>query len=45
MESEVPKKEQQMLIYWEKNVGGVQEVNFDIEEDDDKCEIETTNEQ
>ncbi len=45
MESEAPKKEQQMLIYWGKNVSGVQEVNFDIEEDDDKCEIKTTNEE
>jgi len=29
MEFEVQKKEQQMLIYWGKNVGGVQEANFD----------------
>ncbi len=29
-----------MSIYWEKNLGGVQEVNFDIEEDNDGCEIQ-----
>jgi len=28
-----------MSIYWEKNLGGVQEVNSDIEEDNDGCEI------
>ncbi len=40
MESKVQKKEQQMPIYWEQNVGGVQEANFDTEEDDDGCEIQ-----
>jgi hypothetical protein len=29
-----------MLVYWEQNVGGVQEVNFDIEDDDEGCEIQ-----
>jgi hypothetical protein len=29
-----------MLIYWEKNVNGVQEVNSDIEEDDEGCQIQ-----
>jgi hypothetical protein len=29
MEFEVQKKEQQMPIYWGKNVGGVQEANSD----------------
>ncbi len=40
MEPEVLKKEQQMPIYWEKSVAGVQEANSNIEEDDDKCEIQ-----
>jgi len=40
MESEVQKKEQHMLICWEKNVGGVQEANFDTEKDDDIFEIQ-----
>jgi hypothetical protein len=35
---EVQKKEQ-MLVYWEKSAGGVQEANFDTEEDNDKCQI------
>ncbi len=29
-----------MLVYWEKNVGGVQEVNSNIEEDDERCQIQ-----
>jgi hypothetical protein len=29
-----------MPIYWGKNVGGVEEANFDTEEDDDECEIQ-----
>ncbi len=29
-----------MLIYWEKNVGGVQKVNSDTKEDDEGCEIQ-----
>ncbi len=40
MEFEVQKKEQQMLVYWEKNASGVQEANSNIEEDDDGCEIQ-----
>jgi hypothetical protein len=28
-----------MLIYWEKNAGEVQEANFDIEEDDERCQL------
>jgi len=28
-----------MAKYWEQNVGGVQEANFDIEDDDGGCEI------
>ncbi len=28
-----------MLIYWEKNAGGVQEANFDTE-DNERCEIQ-----
>jgi hypothetical protein len=39
MESKVQKKEQQMLVYWVQSAGGVQEVNFDIEEDNERCEI------
>ncbi len=40
MEFEVPKKKQQMPIYWEQSVGGVQVVTFDIEEDNDECQIQ-----
>ncbi len=40
MESKVPKKKNQMLVYWEQSVGGVQEVNFDIKEDDEGCQIQ-----
>jgi hypothetical protein len=29
-----------MLIYWEQSGGGVYEANFDIEEDDEGCEIQ-----
>jgi hypothetical protein len=29
-----------MLVYWEENAGGVQEANFDIEDDDEGCEIQ-----
>jgi hypothetical protein len=39
MESEVQKQEQQMPIYWEKSVGGVQVENFDTEEEDENYEI------
>jgi len=39
MEFEAKKKEQHMLIYWEKNAGEVQEANFDIEEDDERCQL------
>jgi len=28
-----------MSIYWDQNVGGVQEATFDIEEDDEGCQI------
>jgi len=28
-----------MPIYWEQSVGGVQEVNFDIREDDEGYQI------
>jgi hypothetical protein len=28
-----------MLIYWEKNTSGVQEVNCNIEEDNERCQI------
>ncbi len=42
MESKVQKKEQQMLVYWVQSAGGVQEVNFDIEEDNERCEIQKT---
>jgi hypothetical protein len=40
MESKVLKKEQHIPIYWEQNVGGVQEVNFDTKKDDEECEIQ-----
>ncbi len=39
MEFEFPKKKQHMLIYWEKNAGGVQEANSNTKEDDEGCEI------
>jgi hypothetical protein len=29
-----------MSIYWEHNVGGVQEANSDTEHDDERCEIQ-----
>jgi hypothetical protein len=29
-----------MPVYWENSVGGIEEVNSNIEEDDDKCEIQ-----
>jgi hypothetical protein len=31
------RKKQQMLIYWEKTTGEVQEVNSNTEEDDEGC--------
>ncbi len=40
MESKIQKNKQLMSVYWEKNVGGNQEVNFDTEEDGDRCEIQ-----
>ncbi len=40
MEFEVQKKEQQMLVYWEHSASGIQEVNFDTKEDDERCEIQ-----
>jgi hypothetical protein len=39
MESEVQKKKH-MLVYWEQNAGGGQQMNSDIEEDDEECEIQ-----
>jgi hypothetical protein len=39
MASEVKKQEQQMLVYWEQSVGGVHAENFDMEEDNENCEI------
>jgi hypothetical protein len=29
-----------MLIYWELNAGGIQAENFDMEEEDENCEIQ-----
>ncbi len=40
MESEVQKQEQQILIYWEQSASGIQMENFDMEEDDENCEIQ-----
>ncbi len=40
MEFEVQKKKQQMSIYQEQSAGGVQEVNSNIEEDNEGCEIQ-----
>jgi hypothetical protein len=40
MEFKVHKKEQLMAVYWEKNASGVQEANFDIKEDNDRCKIQ-----
>ncbi len=38
MESKIQKKEK-MSIYWEHNVGGIHEANFDTEKDNEGCEI------
>ncbi len=35
MEFEVQKKKKKMPIYWDQNVGGVQEATSGIEEDDE----------
>ncbi len=40
MEFEVQKQEQQMPVYWEQNPSGVQAENFDMEEEDEDCEIQ-----
>ncbi len=40
MEFEVQEKEQQMLIYWEKNASEIQDANFDIEEEDEGCQLQ-----
>jgi hypothetical protein len=40
MEFEVQKQEQQMPIYWEQSASGVQANNFDMEEEDEDCEIQ-----
>jgi hypothetical protein len=29
-----------MQVYWEQSASGVQKVNFDIQEDDERCEIQ-----
>ncbi len=29
-----------MLVYWEKIAGGVQKANFDIEEDNEGCQLQ-----
>jgi len=44
MESKVQKKKKknkkkQMHVYWEKNVGGIQEANSNTDEDDE-CEVQ-----
>jgi len=39
MEFKVYEKKQQMPIYWEKSVGGIQEANSDIEEDNERCQL------
>jgi hypothetical protein len=38
MESKVQKNK--MLIYWKRSEGGVQKANFDIEKNDERCEIQ-----
>ncbi len=40
MESEVQRQEQQMLIYWENSVSGVQMKIFDMEEEDEVYELQ-----
>ncbi len=40
MEFDVQKKEQRMLIYWEQRVGGVQEANSNIKEDNERCQVQ-----
>jgi hypothetical protein len=39
MEFEVHKQEQQMPLYWEHNVGGIQVENFNTKEDSEDYEI------
>ncbi len=39
MEFEVHKQEQQMPLYWEQNVGGIQVENFNMKEDNEDYEI------
>ncbi len=39
MECENTKLKKQVLVYWEQSASGPHEVNFDIEEDDEGCEI------
>ncbi len=39
MESKVQKQEQQMLVYWEQSAGGVQMENYDMEEENEDCEM------
>jgi hypothetical protein len=39
MESKVQKQEQQKLVYWEQSGGGVQVKKFNIEEENENCEI------
>jgi hypothetical protein len=29
-----------MPVYWEKNASGVQKENFDIEEDNERCQLQ-----
>jgi hypothetical protein len=31
-----------MPVYWEKNASGVQKENFDIEEDNEGCQLQKT---
>jgi len=37
MECKVLKKEQHMLIYWEKSANRVSKANFDTKEDNEGC--------
>jgi len=40
MEFEVFKKEQHMLIYWEKNASGIQDANSNTKEEDEGCQLQ-----
>ncbi len=44
MEFEIQKQEQQMLVYWEQNGGGLQEDDFDTKVEYEDCNTKTIDE-